>query len=573
MFPPLPPRFANPYVSGLPTPGASVTLLNTATGTREAVSTAGAGEFVFPSVAPGTYTIIVEASGFKRFEKQQITVSASERVAAGTLQLQVGALNESVTVSGEVTPVQTASDERSALLSNQQMNKLMARGRDYMGLLKTLPGVVPINDPTTLQQPSAPNAVNGVRGGLTTQAVDGVVGNDPSSTNSSFTPVSMDAVAEVKVLLTNYQAEYGRSAGAIINAVTKSGTSAFHGAVFDYLRNEDLNANDFFSNRNGLRRPLYRYNTGGYTFGGPFQIPRKFTRWKDRLFFFVAQEFSYITTPGSLQQVTVPTALERQGDFSQTLDVSGRLIPITDPVTHAPFAGNIVPPNRIVPNGQKLLQVFPSPNFTDVSISRRNYNYNFQESIPGRRRFDTYRGDYNPTDKLRLYYRESIFRRYDEGYAVAASGPAWGLVKGYDKYDTETGQLHATHTISPTLVHEASFAYYHFQEPAGPLNNAAGINRQNLGMTLGQFYPQFNQYNIIPSMTFGGSGIQNPANVSFDIRWPKLGATTVFNVDRESDQGLGQSSAQGGIFLGTGPAVQGIPRDEQRQLRFQQERE
>src|SRR5690348_10267655 len=131
---------------------------------------------------------------------------------------------------------------------------------DFTGLLKTLPGVVPINDPAVLQQQSAPSAINGVRGGLTTQTVDGMVGNDPSSTNSSFTPVSMDAVAEVTVLLSNYQAEYGRSAGAIINAVTKSGTSVFHGTAYDYLRNEDLNANEFFANRNGVKRPLYRYN-------------------------------------------------------------------------------------------------------------------------------------------------------------------------------------------------------------------------------------------------------------------------------------------------------------------------
>jgi hypothetical protein len=429
------------------------------------------------------------------------------------------------------------------------MNMLMARGRDYMGLMKTLPGVVPVNDPAVLQQPSAPNAVNGVRGGLTTQTVDGMVGNDPSSTNSSFTPVSMDAVAEVKVLLTNYQAEYGRSAGAIINAVTKSGTSRFHGTLYDYLRNEDLNANEFFANRNGVKRPLYRYNVAGYTFGGPFYIPGKFTRWKEKLFFFFGQEFVNLTAPGSLQSVTVPTALERQGDFSQTLDVGGRQVPITDPLSKAPFPGNMVPQNRIDPNGQKLLQVFPLPNITDRSITKGNYNYNFLESIPGTRRFDTYRGDYNPTDKLRLYYRESVFRRYDTGYAVAASGPAWGFVKGFDKYDTNAGQLHGTYTISPTLVNEASFGYYHFQEPAGPYNNNADvINRQKIGLALGQFYPQFNQYNIVPSMSFGSGTITNPATVSFDIRWPKLGATTIFTGNESLTKIWGSHQIKAGLF-------------------------
>jgi hypothetical protein len=535
--------------SGLSVAGASVTLLNTATLLHTATSSVASGEFVFPSVQPGTYSLIAEAKGFKRFEKTPVIVTASERVAAGTLQLQVGTVNETVMVSGEATPVQTASDERSAMLNEQQMNMLMTRGRDYNGLLKTLPGVVPINDPVTLQQQTAPNAINGVRGGLTTQAVDGQTGNDPASTNSSFTPVSMDSIAEVKVLLTNYQAEYGRSAGAIINAVTKSGTSAFHGTAYDYLRNEDLNSNEFFANRNGVARPLYRYNTGGYTLGGPLAIPGKFTRWKEKLFFFFGQEFVNLTTPGTLQSVTEPTALERQGNFSQTMDVSGKLIPITDPLSHAPLPGNVVPQSRIDPNGQKLLSVFPLPSITNLTITKGNYNYNFLESLPGTRRFDTYRGDYNPTEKLRLFYRENIFRRYDKGYATAASGPAWGLVKDFDKYDTETGLISAIYTITPTLVNEATFGYYHLQEPAGPLNNNADvINRQKIGLTLGQFYPQFNRYDIIPSMSFGSGTIQNPANVSFDIRWPKAGATTIFSGTESLTKIWGAHQIKAGFF-------------------------
>ena len=536
--------------TGAAVPGASVTLVNSGTGLRQSATTEATGGFVFLSVQPATYSVIVEALGFKRLEKTQLQVTAAERVSAGTMQLEVGALTDSVTVSGQETPVQTTSNERSAMINEEQMNMLMARARDFTVLLKTLPGVVPITDPATLQQQNGPNAVNGVRGWLTTQTTDGMVGNDPSSTNGSFTPVSMDAVAEVKVLLTNYQAEYGRSAGAIINAITKSGTSAFHGTLYDYLRNEDLNSNEFFANKTGKARPLYRYNVAGYTFGGPFAIPGKFTRWKDKLFFFFGQEFSNSTQPGSLQQVTVPTALERQGDFSQTLDVSGKLVPITDPLSHAPFPGNIVPQNRIDFNGQKLLQVFPLPNITNRSITNGNYNYNFLESLPGTRRFDTYRGDYSPTDKLRLYYRESIFRRYDKGYATAASGPAWGLVKDFDKYDSEAGQLHGTYTITPTLVNEASFGYYHFQEPAGPYSTSSAdvINRQKLGMTLGQFYPQFNQYDIIPSMSFGSGTITNPASVSFDIRWPKLGMTTVFNGNESLSKVWGNHQVKAGFF-------------------------
>src|SRR5260370_22351207 len=141
--------------TGSAVPGAAVTLTNTGTGAREAVPTTASGEFVFPSVQPATYSLIVEMRGLKRREKTQIVVTAGERVSAGTLKLEVGAISESVIVAADVTPVQTASDERSALLSSQQMNMLMARGRDYMSLLRTLPGVVPINDPASLHQQAA----------------------------------------------------------------------------------------------------------------------------------------------------------------------------------------------------------------------------------------------------------------------------------------------------------------------------------------------------------------------------------------------------------------------------------
>jgi hypothetical protein len=169
-------------------------------------------------------------------------------------------------------------------------------------------------------------------------------------------------------------------------------------------------------------RPVYRYILPATLSVARLRYPASL-RWKDKPFFFVAQSSSILR---GIAAAGVPTALERQGNFSQTFAVNGSLIAITDPLTHSPFPGNIVPQSRVDLNGQKLLSVFPLPNITNLAITKGNYNYNFLESLPGRRRFDTFRGDYDPTDKLRLYYRESIFRRFDSGYATAASGPAWG---------------------------------------------------------------------------------------------------------------------------------------------------
>src|SRR5437867_10740914 len=158
----------------------------------------------------------------------------------------------------------------------------------------------------------------------------------------------MDAVGEVKVLMTNYQAEYGRTAGVLVQAITKSGTNQFHGGGYYYKRHEQFNANTFFNNRNGTDKSRYRFNTWGWNLGGPVYIPRLLPR-RDKLFFFFSQEYLPTSTPQNLQTVTVPTEAQRNGNFGSTA--------IRDPTTGASFANNLIPPDRIDKNGQKLLSV------------------------------------------------------------------------------------------------------------------------------------------------------------------------------------------------------------------------
>jgi len=180
---------------------------------------------------------------------------------------------------------------------------------------------------------------------------------DTGSLTGPYLAPSIDAVAEVKVLLSNYQAEYGRSSGGTINTIIKSGTQQFHGGAYYFFRNEDMNANEFFNNRNGLPRPRYRFNNPGYFLGGPVLLPgTNFNRNRDKLFFFWSQDFLPLTIPSSVQTQTFPTELERQGDYSK----SG--VKIVDPITHTPLPNKVVPASRIDPNGQKLLSLFPFPN-------------------------------------------------------------------------------------------------------------------------------------------------------------------------------------------------------------------
>jgi hypothetical protein len=526
--------------TGLPVPGAVVTLTNEATGERRTQDSTATGDFVFSAVLPGRYTIAVEAKGFKRAEKQNLNITATERLAAGQFRLEVGSLTESVTVIAEPTPVQTASPERSAVLTNTQVNTLMVRGRDFFTLVKVLPGVVPPSEMESLGRTPLTN-IQGMRMSYPTVAIDGVSTNDLGSMQVMGAPMNLDAVGEIKALMTNCQAEYGRTAGALIQVVTKSGSKDFHGGGYYYKRNEMFNANNFFANRNKQAIPRYRYNTWGYNLGGPVPLRKV----KDRLFFFFSQEIMPTSTPQAIQNVTVPTAAQRSGDFSAQLPATV----VRDPLTGTPFANNVVPTNRIDLNGQKLLSLFPLPN-VDVSLSKGAYNYTFQEVIPASRTSEVYRVDYNATNRLRVYIRGSNFRLSQTGYLIggAASGAAWGMLKALNKYNDDSGVANAAYTINSTTVNEFNFAVHHDAQYAVPNSQSEidKLSRSKIGMTLSQFYPQFNVIDMIPWASFGG--ITGAASFVTDSRFPTRSADTVFDFSDNISKVRGPHTLKAGIY-------------------------
>jgi hypothetical protein len=530
-------------------PGAKITLINEETRVDRTTTTESTGNFVFTAVLPGRYTVSVEAQGFKRLEKTNLIITATERLSAGELVLDVGGVAESVTVTSQGTPVQVASQERSAVLTNTQMSMLMSRSRDFVSLLRVLPGVVPTSsDPDTLTRSQTP-IIQGVRNGFNNFNIDGLMGNDLGSPEWLGSPMTLDSVAEVKVLMNNYQAEYGRNAGAVVNVITKSGSQSFHGGGYIYKRHEELNANSFFNNLNNVAKPRYRFTTGGYNLGGPIYIPDKLNRDKDKLFFFFSQEFIRTESPQALRQVTVPTALERAGNFSQTLDLNGAQIPIRDPTTGTPFPGNVVPSSRIDPNGQKLMDVFPLPNALDRGLTKGNYNYNFQESLFSPKREEVFRVDYNATEKIRMYVRGIMWREDDQGYAVAAGAANWGMLPGHYKYTDKSAVYNLTYLISPTLVNEFSFGAHHNTENGPPRSQADmdKLDRTKLGMTLPQFYPQNNPYNMVPWASFGG--VPNAASLSTDNRFPVRGADTTFTITESLSKVWGGHTSKVGFFF------------------------
>jgi len=514
---------------GLVIAGATVTLQNEQTGeTRELVSS-DAGDFVFTALPPGPYILVAQFRGMKRFEKRNLNLTAAERLSVGEIRMEIGAVTESVNVSAQGAVVQTTSQERSAVLDSKQMAQLMTKSRDFIALLRVLPGVV-YGAENDVIGPSTGPTIQGVRNTMNTYSIDGLTMNDLGSPQTMYTPTNMEAVAEVKVLLNNYQAEYGRNAGAMVNAVTKTGTKQFHGSAYIYKRHEQFNANNFFNNLNGVQQPLYRYTTGGFSLGGPLYWPGKFNSGKDKLFVFFAQETVRGNSPQPLRQVTMPTMPERKGDFSQSLELNGSRTVIRDPLTNAPFANSVIPASRVSSNGQKILEVFPLPNQLDRSITKGNYNYNFQESIFQPKQHNLFRLDGNATSKIRMYLRGSIWGEENHGHAVGGGSANWGYLKSNALYTDNAGVYSITHIISPTLVHEFNLGAHHSTETSPPDNpaDAAALNRTTRGMTLPQFYPASNVMNLVPWASFGG--IPNAASITNDARFPKRGADTVFTI-------------------------------------------
>jgi hypothetical protein len=526
---------------------ATVQIVNAQTSQSRSTTSDSDGRFVFTELLPGTYRLMIENSGFKKYEQTGISVTADERVTLPAIVLQLGSVSETIAVQGQVAAVQTESSERAGLITSREMQEIPLKGRSYIGTTRLLPGVI---DTANRESPGWNDLVginiNGTRAGAIDLTLDGITSLDTGSLVGPYLAPSIDAVAEVKVLLSNYQAEYGRSSGGTINTVIKSGTRDFHGGVYYFFRNEDLNANEFFNNKNGQPRPRYRFNNPGYFIGGPVIFPGAgFNRNRDKLFFFWSQDFLPLTIPSTISTKTFPTALERQGNFSQ----SG--VTIIDPTTRAALPGNIMPASSIDPNGQKLLNLFPLPNTVGPG---GQYNWAGVSINKQPRRDSVLRVDYNISPSTTFYVR--LIQDYQ------ASQGAFGLLAGLGQTDTWpqlpiSYEIHSAgavgtllHTFSPTAVNELTIGVNRAKQTVAALTQAAldQNNRTKVGLTIPQFYPQVNPYNLIPNATFNNSGIPNVGNESIEGRFPFFGTNNIWNYADNFSKISGQHSLKFGVF-------------------------
>lgn len=500
-------------------PNAAVTAVEQEKKSTYTARTDGEGRFVFPQLLPGRYTISIESAGFKKTERRDITLLANDKISAGMIMMEVGAVVETVEVSAQTLLLRTESSERSAALTSKELENVAVNSRSYLQLVGLLPGVVSTANLTTGGHAGLANiSANGARFDQNNLTLNGIGNVDTGNNGDQLATISLDSVQEFKVLTSNYQAEYGRSSGAQISVVTKSGTTQFHGSGYLYHRHEGLNANNWKNNRDGLQRNLFRFNDPGYTIGGPVFIPKVFNRDKDKLFFFWSQEFQEQLRPQGRRDATFPTDLERTGDFSQTVDRDGNPFRfIRDPLATQPcnasnaggcFAdGGVlgkIPQSRLYRPGLAVLNFYPKPN----AISTANRGFNFTSQVPDSypRRESLIRGDYNLSSKWRLFSHylhnaDSVTSAY--GSFVLGSG--FPLVPITDTRPGYSFVVSATALISPTFTNESTWGFGKNIIHIDPVGD--GLTRTKTGINIPLLYPNAVQKDFIPRFQYAGTRI------------------------------------------------------------------
>ena len=527
--------------SGGMIPGATVMLTSEKTGQSRGSTTDSEGRFNFAALQPGSYALKVERQGFQTLEQRGVILSANENLALGELKLQPGQVSETVSVVSEGAIVERESSDLTARLTADQINLISTKGRDITSLLRLLPGTSNNDDIEGAGDgfgTDLPN-ISGQRGRSTVPTIDGLFAGEPSGSNKLSMTINQDAVAEVKVLRNNYGAEYGNNGGAIINIVSKGGGQDYAGSVYYFLRNESLNASPFFNNKAGLARPLYRHLYPGGNFSGPLPLPRFGEGgkvWlKNKAFFFFAYEKPHQITPNDPRFVTVPTALERSGDFSKSIDSRGQQVFVRDPLnpgtgcsasdTSGCFrdAGrlNVIPQSRWNASGVALLNYFPLPNtFGGTGGSAFNYVFQSPTDVPKRSR--VIRFDVKPTNADTIYWKYQWWTSDNLGTGTSGwpsnDNNRWGINSHY-LYTDDGWSANWVRVISSNLVNEFNFGMRHDSEGFIPGDGEIErLQRTALNYTAPQLFPQNNHLGTIPRVTNWG-GVRGPSNGVANINW------------------------------------------------------
>jgi hypothetical protein len=461
---------------GAAVPKAEVTVTEETTGVSHTVTADDNGVYSALALPAGRYTVSTAPHGFKKTVNSGIDLHIGDKLVVD-LKLEVGAVTEVVTVTGEAAQVETRSADVSSLVTSKQVTELPLNGRNYAQLVTLVPGISPAQGSGSFAtngtglDSHVDMSVNGNQSNANMWTVDGVNNMDVGSNATLLVFPSIDSIQEFRVERNSFSAEYGQAQGAVINLITKGGSNEFHGTLFEFFRNDKLNANDVFLNRAGQPRPTQRYNNYGWNFNGPVYLPRfgeggkRVWNGKNRAFFFWSEEWRRerrgLTSP---IQAKVPTAAERVGDFSGALTDALPYVPGTCQTdkdgniirsTCTNFPNNKIPTNLLSPAALSILKFFPLPNTALVGGT----NFVFSPVEPVNTRQDNIRGDINLTSKMNLmvrYINETWIHQN-------AGGNFWGDT-GFPTISSDWDQpshsfaAKLTNTLSSTSVNEFQFS-------------------------------------------------------------------------------------------------------------------
>jgi len=443
--------------TGAVVPNAKIALTNTGTGFERAAVTNTSGEYVADNLPTGSYTVTVEATGFQKLVRTGVQLPYGETVTAD-LQLKVGDVRETVQVHASAPLLQAQTGTVSYSVTNRQVQQLPLNGRVFTSLLLQSPGVHAGSSSNTgtgvyAALGSVNYSVNGSSAQNNSYLLDGLFNRGLWLNTLVMNPV-LDSIQEMNVLTSNFDAEYGASAGAVTIVETKSGTNQYHGDVFEYLQNTSLNANNFFNNLQGLPRPAFHYNQFGGTFGGPIR--------KNKTFFFGDYQGTREAEPSTVTS-TIPTLAQRT--MIETGDFSGLGSTIYNPysVTNGlrdPFAGNIIPSGMLDPAAVKLMTLLPTPT---NSGKTNNFTFNGAD-VQNINQYDV-RVDQNLGTGDRIFAKYSFIRSVESkpGPLPAPAnpsipvGPYIGIIgdSGYTApMQNQSATIDYVKMISPTTVND-----------------------------------------------------------------------------------------------------------------------
>lgn len=482
--------------SGAVVEGAKVTVVNTDTQVSGVSQTNGQGNYTFPFLPHGTYSVSIEKPGFSlnRVDGVSLRVGLTATI---NFTLQPGTLQQRVTVTADAALVESQSSSLGNVVSSRQITQLPLNGRNPYSLLTLAPGVTPTGNSGT-----GP-IISGGRSNTSGVLFDGQETRNTSTNDIAYTP-PLETVAEFKVITNNFSAEYGRSGGGILTAAGRSGTNEIHGSAYEFFRNDKLNANGWTNNRNNLPRTAVRHNEFGFSVGAPVIIPRVYNG-KNRTFFFFNLERIPDRNPDNIA-ATVPTVAQRAGDFSQTRTTAGALIQIYDPNTTVPdparpgsyirsqFPNNQIPADRISPIATNILSYYPLPNLPGntnnyaIAATRASLNSKYYGRI------DEAIGNNN-----RLFFRYGV--TYSSANTPAYTGLAFpgegtNCNEGRSASTPWVAAISDTHTFRPNLIGEFRFSYTRQLNTCTPRSVGFDVTRLGLpaaarNASLDALFPEF----------------------------------------------------------------------------------